>query len=101
MTRRTKFAIAMTGVATGMVARKALHKSRERPIAGEVVLITGGSRGLGLALARQFARQGCRIAICARDEDELARAREYLLRRGAETMTIRCDVTKRSDVEQM
>jgi NAD(P)-dependent dehydrogenase (short-subunit alcohol dehydrogenase family) len=101
MTNRTKLAIAMSGIAAGMVARKALHRSREQPVAGEVVLITGGSRGLGLALARQFGREGCRVAICARDEDELARAREYLLRRGTETMTVRCDVTKRSDVEQM
>jgi 5,10-methylene-tetrahydrofolate dehydrogenase/methenyl tetrahydrofolate cyclohydrolase len=38
------------------------------------VLITGGSRGLGLVLAREFAKQGARVAVCARDSDELTRA---------------------------
>src|SRR5438477_4513125 len=48
---------------------------RARDLRGKVVLFTGGSRGLGLALARCFAKEGCRIALCARDEQELERAR--------------------------
>ena len=67
----------------------------------KVVLITGGSRGLGLVLAREFAREGARLAICARDEDELERARLDLESRGAEVMTQRCDVTSREDVLRM
>ncbi|HVW87139.1 MAG TPA: SDR family NAD(P)-dependent oxidoreductase [Bryobacteraceae bacterium] len=101
MTNRTKIAIAATGVAAGVLARNFYLRSLEREIAGEVVLITGGSRGLGLALARRFAREGCRIAICARDESELERAAADLSKRGAEVFTVRCDVTRRSDVEQM
>ena len=42
---------------------------------GKVVLITGGSRGLGLVMARQLADQGARLALCARDKAELQRAR--------------------------
>jgi len=48
------------------------HRLRE--LRGQTVLITGGSRGLGLALAEEFAQFGAKIAICARDEQELARA---------------------------
>ena len=40
------------------------------------VLITGGSRGLGLLMARQLAADGARLTICARDQAELERARE-------------------------
>jgi NAD(P)-dependent dehydrogenase (short-subunit alcohol dehydrogenase family) len=66
-----------------------------------VVLITGGSRGLGLSMAREFARRGCRIAICARNADELAEAKRDLERRGAEVLTIECDVGDREQVERM
>ncbi|WP_151089125.1 SDR family NAD(P)-dependent oxidoreductase [Hymenobacter baengnokdamensis] len=52
-------------------------------LAGRTVLITGGSRGLGLVLARRAVAEGARVAICARDEQELARARQDLLRYGA------------------
>jgi NAD(P)-dependent dehydrogenase (short-subunit alcohol dehydrogenase family) len=64
-----------------------------------VALITGGSRGLGLQLARDLAAQGCRIAICARDHEELERARQDLESRGAEVWTDDCDVTRREQVE--
>ena len=57
---------------------------------GRVVLITGGSRGLGLVLARRLARKGARIAICARDENELERAREDLAKHGADAFTVTC-----------
>ena len=48
-------------------------------LAGRTVLITGGSRGLGLVLARRAVREGARVAICARDQQELDRARQDLL----------------------
>ncbi|RZK23742.1 MAG: SDR family oxidoreductase [Hymenobacter sp.] len=52
-------------------------------LTGRTVLITGGSRGLGLVLARRAVLEGARVAICARDEQELARARQDLLDCGA------------------
>ncbi len=60
--------------------------------AHKVVLITGGSRGLGLVLARQLCAEGARVALLARDPDELARAREELVQRGVEVLTISCDL---------
>ncbi|HKD05493.1 MAG TPA: SDR family NAD(P)-dependent oxidoreductase [Bryobacteraceae bacterium] len=100
MDNRSKLAIATAGVAAGVFARRMYQSSRERLIGGSVALITGGSRGLGLALARRFAREGCPVAICARDEEELQRARTSLEERGARVMTSVCDVTNRSQVEQ-
>ncbi len=67
----------------------------------KVVLITGGSRGLGLVLARELAERGARIAICARDRDELRRAKDDLEARGAEVFDAVCDMREQSDVESM
>lgn len=66
---------------------------------GKVVLITGGSRGLGLIMARRLAREGARLAILARDEAELARAKEDLHKRGADVLTVKCDVRDRGQVQ--
>ncbi len=69
-----------------------------------VVLITGGSRGLGLVLARQAVREGARVAICARDEAELARARQDLLMAGAaeaDVLILARDITNETEVRTM
>jgi NAD(P)-dependent dehydrogenase (short-subunit alcohol dehydrogenase family) len=67
----------------------------------KVVLITGGSRGLGLVLARELLRQGAYVAICARDEEELQRARLDLDRLGWRVCAVPCDVAERGQVEAM
>ena len=51
-------------------------------IRGEVAVVTGASRGLGLLLARELARHGCPLVICARDAAELERAAAEPARRG-------------------
>src|SRR6185312_9549469 len=50
---------------------------------GKVVVITGGSRGLGLALAEEFGKRGARLVLAARSEVQLADARRQLAERGA------------------
>jgi len=67
----------------------------------KVVLITGGSRGLGLALAKEFAYAGSRIAICARDSQELDEAERRLHGIAREIVPFVCDVTKRADVQEL
>lgn len=78
-----------------------LKKSRPRfDFQGKVVLITGGSRGLGLILARSLAERGARLAICARDEAGLLRAEADLRARGAEVFQTVCDVRNQSEVNR-
>lgn len=88
-------------VAGGVLAGAGWWIARSRrhlDLRNRVVLITGGSRGLGLHLARQFAAQGARLALIARDDEELKRARQELHRRGAVALTVATDVTKRENV---
>lgn len=68
---------------------------RERALAGQRVLVTGGSSGIGLAVAEAAAREGARIAILARNEVGLAAAKRRLAEAGAETITVAADVTDR------
>lgn len=68
---------------------------------GQTVLITGGSRGLGLALAEEFARHGCNLVLCARDEGELSRARRQVEELGSQVAAIVCDVSKPEQVESL
>lgn len=89
------------GIAAAITAREVIGSARAADLDGQVALITGGTRGLGLALARELADQGCRLAICARDESELMRAGEALETRGAEVLAIRCDVADEADVGRM
>lgn len=68
---------------------------------GQVVLITGGSRGLGLALAEEFALQGARLVLCGQDEQELEQARQRLAEQGAPVLAISCDMTRREQVQRL
>jgi len=67
----------------------------------KVVLITGGSHGLGLALARRFAQEDTKLVLCARSKEKLDRAAEDLARTGAEVFTAACDVSDRLQVEAL
>jgi NAD(P)-dependent dehydrogenase (short-subunit alcohol dehydrogenase family) len=86
--------------AAGIVAAFQLHKKAIRTkidLAGKIVLITG-SRGFGLALAREFGRRGARLALCARNSDELQRACGSLADEGIEAVAFPCDITNESEI---
>ncbi|MEO8597767.1 MAG: SDR family oxidoreductase [Candidatus Solibacter sp.] len=70
-------------------------------LAGKVVLITGGSRGLGLAMARRFAGEGARLALCARGAHGLEAAHHNLTGMGAEVFFSPCDVSDPEQVQQL
>ena len=76
-------------------------RERSYDLNGKTVLMTGGSRGLGLVMARQLIQAGARLAVCARDASELERARTELEQQGGEVLALPCDVTDRTQVEQM
>ena len=85
-----------------VTAISALKKSkRQFNFEKKVVLITGGSRGLGLVLARELAAKGARLAICARNSEELKRAVDDLKTYGAEVYEAVCDVRNQAEVNQM
>jgi NAD(P)-dependent dehydrogenase (short-subunit alcohol dehydrogenase family) len=93
--------LAAAGAAGLAVARALYRRAKEYDLKGKCVLITGGSRGLGLVLAREFADEGARVAVCARDPRELERARRDLKARGAEVSAVPCDVTDRAQVAEL
>lgn len=88
------------GAAGTLASRWLLRGRRAIDFAGRNILISGGSRGLGLVLARQLAREGARICLLARDETELARARARIQSEAAaDAITMRCDIRRRADVQ--
>lgn len=101
--------LGAAGVAAGIVAgagavlaaRAVWHGFQRFDLRGRRALITGGSRGLGLALAEEFAREGCSVAICARDREDLERAAAGLRRQGAQVLALECDITDREQVARV
>jgi short-subunit dehydrogenase len=87
--------IAVAGVAAARLARQ----RRRMDFAGKTVVITGGSRGLGLELARGFANEGANIALLARDREQLAEAEREIRSIGVRVVAISCDVTKQQEVQ--
>src|SRR5450631_1374072 len=63
-------------------------------LSGRVALVTGGSRGLGLAMAGALAEMGARIAISARKPQELAKAQTVLGQNGHAATTFVCDLSR-------
>src|SRR5690242_17777458 len=82
-------------------ARELARRAAPADLRGQTALVTGGSRGLGLLISRELAEAGCRVAICARDADELDRARADLRRYGSQVETVVCDLAHQSEVERM
>lgn len=72
----------------------------DRPLAGQVALVTGAGRGLGLAMATHLARAGARVALVARSRDEIAAAAAALEADGASALAIPADVTDADAVER-
>ena len=90
----------IVGVGALMALRVWEKKRREFDFSDKVVLISGGSRGLGLVLARQLADKNAKIALCSRDATELQRAKTELEQSGAEVFTSVCDVRNQDTVDK-
>jgi NAD(P)-dependent dehydrogenase (short-subunit alcohol dehydrogenase family) len=72
-----------------------------RDLEGQVAVVTGGNRGIGLAIARAMAAAGARLAVSSRDAASLGRAAAELTAAGAECLAIPCDVSDPASVDAM
>src|SRR5581483_4071066 len=100
MRRRYLLGSLAGAIAAAAIAARLLRRERKRSFSGKVVVILGGSRGLGLMLAREFASRGARLAIGARNQAVLDSARGERGWDGADVVAMRCDVRLRSEVER-
>src|ERR1700742_2712567 len=101
---RTAKRVAVVGAGIGAGLAAAAYIARKRrtiDLLDKVVVITGGSRGLGLAMAEECARRGAKVAICARDAHELEAARKQVrFRYAADVFAKVCDVTNADEVSE-
>jgi NAD(P)-dependent dehydrogenase (short-subunit alcohol dehydrogenase family) len=93
--------LAATGAGLFLLGRSLVRQSRWFDLDGKTVLVTGGSRGFGLLLAREFAARGANLVICSRNETDLSRAHSDLSASGAPVLTIPCDVSDEFQVRDM
>ncbi len=96
-----KFVLGAAAVASAAYSwRQAVRRRRHIEFAGKTVVISGASRGLGLELAREFAREGADLVLLARDENNLLRSANELQNLGASVTPLVCDVRVQREVQQ-
>lgn len=98
---RSLLVAGSAAVGTYCAAQALVRRSRWCDFAGKTVFITGGSRGLGLVLARHLVDRGARVAICARTEADLQTAAAKLRARGGEILPLVCDVRNFDEVQHV
>ena len=96
--------VSAIGAVSGVVS--VYRRRSRRSLEGKVVLITGSSRGLGLALAEEFGRLGSKLILNARDENELSRAKAILLDRNAtleteDILTVAADLRVKEEADRL
>ena len=100
--QRRAVGIGVLGAAALLAGQQAWRRRGAYDFHDRSVLITGGSRGLGLVMARQLAAAGARLTLVARDADELGRAAAALRHEypDVDVLTVAADVGIRADVER-
>ncbi len=89
------------GIGATVLARQAIRKRRAFSLYGKTALITGGSRGLGFEIAKQLVQAGVRVALCARDLEELKHAEAKLKSMGGDVFILPADISDRDAVESI
>ena len=96
--------VAGSALATAFVVKRLLQKPRV--LAGQVVLITGGSSGLGLALAHRFGASGLKLVLASRHRDDLEKARGELLSSRSvahedDILLVECDISDKHQASDL
>jgi len=101
MRRELKWLLAASAAigACCLYEQRAIRRHRNFLYPGKVAVITGGSRGLGLILARQLVRRGARVAICSRTEADVQTAVATLQTAGGQALGRVCDVRDPAQVQ--
>src|SRR5437588_8524428 len=89
---------AAAGVGTWLLSRA--RARGQFTFHNKIAIVTGGSRGLGLVVARELARRGARVAVCARNSEQLDQAARDIARYGAPPLAMACDITQQDDVRR-
>lgn len=64
----------------------------------KVAIITGSNSGVGKECAKLFAKEGCKVVICARREEQLKEVKDEVSKLGGEVLAIKCDISNQNDV---
>jgi 3-oxoacyl-[acyl-carrier protein] reductase len=70
-------------------------------LAGQAAIVTGASRGIGLAIARRLGQMGARVSLCARNATNLERAASDLRAAGIDVLPLRTDVTRGDEIARL
>lgn len=68
---------------------------------GKVAVVTGATEGIGRATALSLAREGARVAICARGQEKLDKTADDIRKTGAEVLAVSADMSKAADIERL
>ena len=71
------------------------------PLQDKLAIVTGGSRGIGLAIAEKLAELGAEVVVTGRQQEHLTKAAEQIRRKGGKCEGIRCDVSALADVQKL
>lgn len=72
-----------------------------QPLEGKVALVTGASRGIGLAVAKSLAGMGAKVGLCGRDEKRLENAENELKSSGSSVLAVAADVSRAADISSL
>jgi 3-oxoacyl-[acyl-carrier protein] reductase len=98
VTRRIKVAWAENIICS---STKGKHMPQQDVLEGKVGLVTGGSRGIGFAVARRLGKMGARVAICGRDLAALEGAASNLRGEGIRVLAVPADVSRADQVSHL
>lgn len=104
---RTESTVVLGAIGAAIIAKQAYEaKQRATHMRGKIVVIAGGSRGLGLEIARQFGRGGAHLVLASRRQEELQNAlatlrQQNAIPNGEAALTVVADVSKQADCEHI